>query len=552
LAVAIHAQVLVRVAGIAGPVNTLLTAGDEVWAGTDDGVYSVDCKSARAVRVAGEMGRVSDIEQPQFDSLWVSTSKGLFRIALKTNRSELIRGIDVPISGAVVVGTEVWLKSEKGAYWVGENAKQVVPLDADTGAVTSIFKDGDFVWLKSSKGLFRVVIGSHRAEPAVGVLGKIEFTEFSGDRILLTTEKGEFQIPKGSLQAIQNERARDLEAFQVGSQAGKVLWRTLVGQDIWIGTDHGVFWQDPTTKQAMPLAGFQGEASSFLQVDGTLWLKGSNGVFRADPKTHTFVEITGVHGRVRWLIQSGGEIWINGEDGTFRVDPNTNRAEAYGGAEEKAFDVLPWGDTFLSSGLSDFYQLDIKKKTTKLLIKDLHWSSWSTYNGGLLICSKDGLFWLDFESDLRASLSGTIPFSERLLGHALWFSGEHRMVVDYVRKDARKSNYSTGRAYPIQVLYDTNLDALKRKITEPGAWIALSANAPAVQLNSGIANIFVAVQDSWGNKTDATSIRQIEGTVLPIWTLWLMTLSAVVCVLLVGAIPVVMIRQRVLLMRSRI
>lgn len=167
---------------------------------------------------------------------------------------------------------------------------------------------------------------------------------------------------------------------------------------LWIGTDSGVVYFDPTVGQVMDYEMSSpcddSPVNAFCESsDGTLWIGYRGGVValdRSSRHTRTWTEDDGLNNSVIKDILEGpdGDIWIATQDGLSKLDPKTARITNY-----HEYDGLPGnefvlGSSFLSSdkrmyfggmdGLTAFYPHLINMRNRRLA--DLHLSRLTMMN----------------------------------------------------------------------------------------------------------------------------------------------------------------------------
>src|SRR5665213_4021793 len=81
-------------------VSHVVAIGDEIWLGSDDGVFLVDRKSNDAVPMKGDTGSVEAIVSVG-DELWVGATNGAFRIDRKSNEAIPMQGVTGAVTDIV-------------------------------------------------------------------------------------------------------------------------------------------------------------------------------------------------------------------------------------------------------------------------------------------------------------------------------------------------------------------------------------------------------------------------------------------------------------------
>ncbi len=155
---------------------------------------------------------------------------------------------------------------------------------------------------------------------------------------------------------------------------------------LWIGTDEGVVYFDPTVRQAMDYdvyGPWEGRpVYAFCESkDGTLWIGYRLGVVELDRSSHnvrTWTETDGMHCQVVKDILAGpdGDIWVSTLNGLSKLDPKTGKIinfheydglpgnEFYSGSAYKTSDNHMYFGAM--DGLASFYPHLVNMKSHRL------------------------------------------------------------------------------------------------------------------------------------------------------------------------------------------
>jgi hypothetical protein len=117
----------------------------------------------------------------------------------------------------VPVNAEIWLAAKNGAFRVGLQAKQTVPVGGNTGLVKSIVPANGEIWLDAQGGVFRVDSQTTQAVPLRGDTGLINSIVPVNGEIWLATDRGAFRVDRESKIRIDLDGALPLAARLFGT-----------------------------------------------------------------------------------------------------------------------------------------------------------------------------------------------------------------------------------------------------------------------------------------------------------------------------------------------
>jgi signal transduction histidine kinase/ligand-binding sensor domain-containing protein len=281
------------------------TSGDEVWAGSLDGLYIVDANGSRRPRhkTIPEIGSIGDLYRDATGTMWVAGNRRL--AYYKNDRFHLVK-----YKGNTDIGTVVELSEDAlGDLWV-------ITLSSTYGSALNHIEDGvvaeRYYWPKSSD---RDPMSSISAHPGAGlwlctVRGQLYWFH-SGifERILsqgggfgLSPDRaGSWAYPANNLIRLQDGKMRTLK-LQGVSATNNVLNMIDDGRgSLWLYMSSGLvqvrtpdiqrWWDDKTNQVPWRLFDSSDGVSSGISTsrpavseDGQVWFSNGQNLQKVDPK----------------------------------------------------------------------------------------------------------------------------------------------------------------------------------------------------------------------------------------------------------------------------
>lgn len=220
-------------------------ARGRIWIGTEDaGLSLYDHGRFRQLPICGGTCRVYGISQQVGQTLWATTSAGLFRIETESLRSVVIRDATHGVYDKVaVLGGRVYLAdgtgdAEKKLAVVEGDRIMLVPLPQGVAATFEISVAGDYLWVSTDQGIYRFEPSRGTwilkvVEPATHLLesqdGRFWMVTIFG-KLLRADLSGELQ-PVGGVPAIYTN----------------AIWQDRTGV-LWMGSNSKGLWSMQASK----------------------------------------------------------------------------------------------------------------------------------------------------------------------------------------------------------------------------------------------------------------------------------------------------------------
>lgn len=299
-------------------VRNVMCFGDELWAGTQDGLYVVNEKKGSTTHLQQDLMRpfsLSDkiiytIYRDREGGTWLGT---MFGGVNYLPHRDLLFDKYVPGSDGNSLSTKrvrEIVAAPDGNIWIGTEDNGVNLLNVKTGKVSRLKRENEDT-------------------------GKLETLAMSakGDQIFC----GLFKQGLDVIQLPGNKiKHYSYESLQIGEGSVYSFFIDTEGYK-WIGTGWGLYKASPTSFefQKLEAVGFDWIFDIFQDIDGTMWFASmGNGLWRFDPKNNIFHKYIYIEGEKNTLSSnsvssitqdSKGRIWISTDRGGIcRYNPESD------------------------------------------------------------------------------------------------------------------------------------------------------------------------------------------------------------------------------------
>ena len=265
-------------------------------------------------------GAVNGIAQTADGYLWIGTDKGLMRFDGFNFRPVAFTSIaaasNVPILQLLTdAGGKLWIRPQ-GAYLVRQNDRKFESIRYGLPAITALSKDnhGGVLVSDIEQGTFRFTAdGVQKLGPSSPPV--ISMAETADGKVWLgTLGDGLFFLTGG--------RATNVNA---GLPDRKINSLLPIGEELWVGTDTGLYHGNANGFRPFELPSFLGNVqvlSILRDHDSNMWLGTTRGLLRINDKGISFSEENELRGDggINVLFEDReGNLWIGGARGLGRI-----------------------------------------------------------------------------------------------------------------------------------------------------------------------------------------------------------------------------------------
>jgi PAS domain S-box-containing protein len=265
-------------------------------------------------------GAVNSIAQTADGYLWIGTDRGLIRFDGFNFRAVSLAAIaaasDVPILQlSTDAGGNLWGRPQ-GGYLVRQKDGKFESVRYDQGAITTLSNDnhGGLLVSDVEQGIFRFTADGVQklGPPSPPVISMAETAD--GKVWLGTLGDGLFFLSDG--------RATNVNA---GLPDRKINFLLPIGDELWVGTDTGLYHGNSTAFRRLEMPSFLGRVqilSILRDHDANIWVGTTRGLLRISGKGITFSEETdlrGAGGITALFEDREGNLWIGGARGLGRI-----------------------------------------------------------------------------------------------------------------------------------------------------------------------------------------------------------------------------------------
>jgi PAS domain S-box-containing protein len=308
-------------------------------------------------------GAVNGIAQTADGYLWIGTDRGLIRFDGFNFRpvsfASIISASNVPILQLVTdAGGRLWVRPE-GGYLVRQRDGKFESVRYGQGAITTLSKDNHGGVLDSDleQGTFRFTADDVQklgpTSPPV-----ISMAETADGKVWLgTLGDGLFFLTGG--------RATNVNA---GLPDRKINSLLPIGEELWVGTDTGLYHGNGTGFRRLELPSFLGNVqvlSILRDHDSNIWVGTTRGLLRINGKGISFSEeneLRGDGGITVLFEDREGNLWIGGARGLGRI--RDSAFVTYSSVSDRRFEhngpvyIDPEGRTWFAPGRGGLYVLE--------------------------------------------------------------------------------------------------------------------------------------------------------------------------------------------------
>lgn len=267
-------------------------------------------------------GAVNGIGQTADGYLWIGTDRGLIRFDGFSFTS-----MSFPFSGSsssilqllTDTGGTLWLRPE-GAYLVSRKAGKFEVGRNGLTAMTALSKDnnGGVLAADIEKGIFRFAADDAHKVGSFS-LPVISMAETAADKIWLgTLGDGLFLLTSGGVTRVN-----------AGLPDPKINCLLPIGEELWVGTDTGLYHGNGNGFRRVELAPFFGSVQVFSVLrdrDSNMWVGTARGLLRINAKGISLLdenELRGDGGINALFEDREGNLWIGGARGVGRIRDST-------------------------------------------------------------------------------------------------------------------------------------------------------------------------------------------------------------------------------------
>jgi signal transduction histidine kinase/ligand-binding sensor domain-containing protein len=307
-------------------------------------------------------GAVNGIAQTVDGYLWIGTDRGLIRFDGFNFRpvsfTSIAAASNVPILQLLTdAGGKLWIRPQ-GAYLVRQKDRKFESVRYGLPAITALSKDNHGGVLVSDivQGAFRFTADNvQKLGPSSPPVISIAETA-DGNVWLGTLGDGLFLLTGG--------RATNVNA---GLPDRKINSLLPIGEDLWVGTDTGLYHGNGNGFRRLELPSFPGNVpilSLLRDHDSNLWLGTARGLLRINDKGISFSEENELRGDggINALFEDReGNLWIGGARGLGRI--RDSAFVTYSSVSDHRFEhngpvyVDPEGRTWLAPAQGGLYVL---------------------------------------------------------------------------------------------------------------------------------------------------------------------------------------------------
>jgi PAS domain S-box-containing protein len=265
-------------------------------------------------------GAVNGIAQTSDGYLWIGTDRGLIRFDgfnfRPVSLAPIAAASNVPILQLLTdAGGKLWGRPQ-GGYLVRQKDGKFENVRYDQGAITTLSKDnrGGLLVSDLEQGIFRFTAdGVQKLGPLSPPV--ISMAETSDGKVWLgTLGDGLFFLSGG--------RATNVNA---GLPDRKINYLLPAGEELWVGTDTGLYHGNGTGFRRLELPSFLGNVqvlSILHDHDSNIWVGTTRGLLRINGKGISFSEeneLRGDGGITVLFEDREGNLWIGGARGLGRI-----------------------------------------------------------------------------------------------------------------------------------------------------------------------------------------------------------------------------------------
>jgi PAS domain S-box-containing protein len=307
-------------------------------------------------------GAVNGIAQTADGYLWIGTDRGLIRFDGFNFRPVSVTFVATPLNVPILqlltdAAGRLWIRPQ-GADLVREKDGKFESVRYDHGAITALAKDNHDGVLVSDigRGTFRLVADSVQklgpTSPPV-----ISMAETADGKVWLgTLGDGLFFLAGG--------RATNVNA---GLPDRKINSLLPIGEELWVGTDTGLYHGNGNGFRRLELPSFLGNVqvlSLLRDRDSNMWVGTTRGLLRINDKAISFSKESGLRGDggINALFEDReGNLWIGGARGLGRI--RDSAFVTYSSVSDRRFEhngpiyVDPEGRTWFAPAQGGLYVL---------------------------------------------------------------------------------------------------------------------------------------------------------------------------------------------------
>ena len=307
-------------------------------------------------------GAVNGIAQTADGYLWIGADRGLIRfdglnfrpVSFTANAASS----DVPIVQLLTdAGGKLWIRPQ-GAYLVRQTDRRFESVRYGLPAITALSKDnhGGVLVSDIEQGTFRFM-ADHVQKLGPSSPPVISMAETADGKVWLgTLGDGLFSLTGG--------RATNVNA---GLPDRKINSLLPIGEELWVGTDTGLYHGNGNGFRRLELPSFLGNVqvlSILRDHDSNMWLGTTRGLLRINSKGISFSEENELRGdgAINVLFEDReGNLWIGGARGLGRI--RDSAFVTYSSVSDRRFEhsgpvyVDPEGRTWFASAQGGLYVL---------------------------------------------------------------------------------------------------------------------------------------------------------------------------------------------------
>ena len=296
--------------------------GSPVWVSTSDNVYAHDGSDFRVLAPDRLQNLHSGSLASRGDTLWVGTSRGLYRYTDSTLTSLSVVGGGPPASVTTLAASSsgrLWVETEQGLFRRDGSRFEKLPATSDRDVLSILDPPGRSPWLGTRSGLYRWQGGRLRSTAIGDVSVQGLFRDQEQNVWVTTDSEGLYKYPHTPFDHFST----------ADGLPGDISWDVDQGpnENLWIATRNGLSRYDGTafTDVPGPADQLRQELTSIHWTrDDVLWIAARSTLFRYDGDTYTSydrVEGDPVGTVTRIVETASGTLWFaTTERGLLRYD----------------------------------------------------------------------------------------------------------------------------------------------------------------------------------------------------------------------------------------
>ena len=329
--------------GTLSQINCMLSVGDSIIVGSDNGLMIFDIRRNAFVDVSGKYPTDIRALTIRKGSLWIGSLNGLYELELSTRTLRRVSdglGNNTVYSILNIEEDGMYIGTYNGLYKYINHEKRFrqIPIPV-THSKSNIFVNSmlfdpkrNCVWIGTEGNLYKMNIFNHGITCVDG-FGNNSIKSLALDRdnaVIIGTDNGLYTYDSSSIVRYSHDSRIN------STISNNIVWSVFIdaNNNLWVGTDYNISVSYCSRINTIPISEItkRGDGNIFYSIlkdsHGLMWLGGTNGIIQYDSTNNSTQWYTMdspthklPHNRIRDIYQDcGGDLWIATDGSINRYD----------------------------------------------------------------------------------------------------------------------------------------------------------------------------------------------------------------------------------------